>query len=736
MPDLTGQTLLRRYRVDTFLGRGGMAEVYRAWDTKRSVHVALKVLNEDLAADYVFLNRFTREARALEMLQHPHTVRFFGFEEADDLAFLVLEYIDGWTLRRQLKLLGRPLTLSEALGVLHPVCSALHYAHQMGVLHCDIKPANIFIERGGRVVLGDFGISRLTESATVTFSTPGTPAYMAPEQCRGEEISARTDVYGLGITTFEMLTLDRPFKGLTEATTGSVGERVRWEQVHLPPPQPSIVNPQITSETDAAILKALEKKPEQRQQSAQELYSDLSRTGRIKAAAAVPWVEKQQGTSPAASATTAAAPPVTQAQRPMGLLVVLGGIVALLVAVVLFALLTPRETDEKDTDSVATIAAQLTVDARTAAARATSDAGTAVARVTLDAKTAVARTTLDARTAATQATSDARTAVARATLDQPATTPSLSPTRTRTPTVGPTHTPTPRYPSDLRGRIVFTRKSTPWSNDTSEIWVLDLDTDSLLQLTHNNAVDWIPTWSGDGSRIAFTSNREGNYDLWVMNADGNDQRPWITLPAWDEYARWSPEGAWLAFASTGETEGTPNSEIFVAASNANLRRVTFNTGRDEWPTWSPDGRWLACSSDRDGDMDVYVFSAADGGSILNWTADTAFNEQPAWSPDGEWIAFIRKAQTAPGQQVFWGDVWIGRRDQSEFRRLTQDGLATEPAWSPDGRYIVFGHYWDSTDDGEITLEDASDLWAIRVENGEPFAITEGIEKDYAPQWTR
>jgi len=287
----------------------------------------------------------------------------------------------------------------------------------------------------------------------------------------------------------------------------------------------------------------------------------------------------------------------------------------------------------------------------------------------------------------------------------------------------------------VTGRIVFTRKSVPWSNNTSEIWVLDLDTDSLVQLTHNNAVDWIPSWSPEGTRIAFTSDREGNYDLWVMDADGSEQRPWITLDAWDEYARWSPDGSRLAFASTGETSGVWNSEIFVAASNTNLRRVTFNMGADEWPSWSPDGRWLACSSDRDKDMDIYVFSAADGSNITNWTADTAFNEQPTWSPDGEWIAFIRKAQTAPGEEVYWGDVWIGRRDQSEFRQLTQDGLATDPAWSPDGRYIVFSHPWDSTGDGELTPEDASDLWAVSVGSGGPFVLTEGVEQDFAPQWT-
>ncbi len=688
MPDLTGQTFQGRYHIDTFLGRGGMAEVYRAWDAKRSVHVALKVVHEDLAADHVFLRRFAREARVLELLQHPHIVRFFGFEQTDDTTFLVMEYVDGITLRRHLKLIDRPLTLPDTLAVLQPVCSALHYAHQMGALHCDVKPANIFIERHGRIVLADFGISRLTESATVTFSTPGTPAYMAPEQCRGEELDARTDIYSLGITAYEMLTLDRPFKGMTEATTGSVSDRVRWEQVHLAPPPPSTVVPQIAPEVDAAILKALEKKPGKRPQSVQDFYRDLSLDGRVAAATQLASVEEQK--------PLPQVPPAVPS-RSRGLLFVLAGITVALIAMLLLTLSFRRQP-----------------------------AGV-----------------VPATPRATQRTTEVALATAKITPSPATLTPVPSFTPTRTPTAAPTFTPTatrsptptPRYPGDMKGRIVFTRKSTPWSDDTSEIWVLDLDTGLLAQLTHNNAVDWIPSWSPDGKRIAFTTKRQGNYDIWVMNADGSNQKPWITLPAWDEYARWSPDGSRVAFASTGETNGTPNSEIFVGSSNTNLRRVTRNTGADQWPSWSPDGQQLACSSDRDGNWDVYVF-AADGGNDTNWTADTADEVQPAWSPDGQWIAFIRKAQITPGEAANFGDVWIGKRDRSEFRRLTQDGRAGDAAWSPDGNYIVFAHSWDSTGDGDVTLEDASNLWAVPVYGGKPFVLTEGKNQDYAPQWTR
>lgn len=320
MPDLTGQILLHRYQVQAFLGRGGMAEVYRAWDRQRAAAVALKVLNEDLAGDYVFLRRFAREAQALARLDHPHIVRFFGFEETPDQAFLVMDYIEGVTLRRELKRLGRPMTLAETLAVLQPVCGALDYAHTLGVIHCDIKPANIFIERGGRVVLGDFGIARLSESATVTLSTPGTPAYMAPEQCLAAPLDGRADVYSLGIMVYEMLTLDRPFKGETYSTQGSQAERVRWEQINLPPPALLRANRALSPEVNAVVLRALEKDPARRWPTARAFWEALAAVDGAGLAAALPIYEPVEtppaDTAPAASPALAAPIPLRGGAAP------------------------------------------------------------------------------------------------------------------------------------------------------------------------------------------------------------------------------------------------------------------------------------------------------------------------------------------------------------------------------------------------------------------------------------
>lgn len=315
MQDLIGRTLLDRYRIVRFIGRGGMAVVYEAWDEKRAAAVAVKLMHEDLAEDAVFLRRFAAEAKTLASIDHPHIVRFLGFEEGRGLAFMVMEFVNGVPLRRQLSLLGRPLTLPETLGVLQPVCGALHYAHQLGIYHCDIKPANIFIDQGGKVILGDFGIASLSDSATVTFSTPGTPAYMSPEQCLGgQRLDGRTDIYSLGITAYEMLSLDRPFKGDTTVSQGSRAERVRWEQVNATPPPLHDTNPAIAPQVDGVILRALEKEPTQRYQEVVEFCSALHEASATQPVPITPLVDpyeetvvEQFASTPYASSASAAA---------------------------------------------------------------------------------------------------------------------------------------------------------------------------------------------------------------------------------------------------------------------------------------------------------------------------------------------------------------------------------------------------------------------------------------------
>ncbi len=273
MKDLTGQVLGERYRVDAFIDRGGMATVYRAFDLQDRVMLALKALHPDLAEDGVFTRRFTAEATVLQRLLHPNIVRLHSFQQYGPLACLFLEFIDGITLRRRIYDAGTGFPLDEIRHWLKPVCDGLAYAHQVGVYHCDIKPANIMITRQGRVVVSDFGIARTAGGTVATMSMLGTPEFMAPEQWLGRKMDARTDIYALGITIYEMATGgERPFTGSQANTSGSLLEKLRWEHLNLVPPSPRAFRPDLSEAFVSFLSKCLAKDPEERFSNAQETY--------------------------------------------------------------------------------------------------------------------------------------------------------------------------------------------------------------------------------------------------------------------------------------------------------------------------------------------------------------------------------------------------------------------------------------------------------------------------------
>jgi serine/threonine-protein kinase len=276
MSILEGRTIAGRYRVDKLLGQGGMAEVYQVWDTQRGTPLALKLLHEDLALDRVFIRRFQREAQTLAKLQHPHIVRLYGIEQADELAFMLLDYIPGPTLRRLIFENQGPMSLGMTTQIATDLCSALNFAHSQGYIHCDLKPGNILFDDQGNALLADFGIARMAEGATVTMVGAGTPAYMAPEQVKGLDPVPQTDIYAMGVILFEMVTGgERPFTGESKDTTGTINELIRWEQVNLPPPDPRMYNPDLPEPIAQIILKCLEKDPGDRYRSAQELSQAL-----------------------------------------------------------------------------------------------------------------------------------------------------------------------------------------------------------------------------------------------------------------------------------------------------------------------------------------------------------------------------------------------------------------------------------------------------------------------------
>ncbi|MGC1374880.1 MAG: SUMF1/EgtB/PvdO family nonheme iron enzyme [Anaerolineales bacterium] len=312
MSNLIGQTLLNQFRVESFIASGGMGAVYRVWDTKRSVSLAMKVLHADLLEDPATFKYFQREARALEKLRHPNIVPFYGLYQTDEFAFILEQFIDGATLSGILRKQPGGLPVPDALACLKALCSALGYAHANGIVHCDIKPANLMVDSGGRIYLTDFGIARHAQSTTTTIAGAGTPAYMAPEQIRGEQVIPATDIYAVGVLLFELLTGKRPFRGDEPGTTtagGTTGERLRYAHLRLPPPDPRSINPSVPPVLSSIILKCLSKSAADRYPSTADLMAAVTASG-------FPIPDRIQGLSLPDVSPVAPTPPISKTRVP------------------------------------------------------------------------------------------------------------------------------------------------------------------------------------------------------------------------------------------------------------------------------------------------------------------------------------------------------------------------------------------------------------------------------------
>ncbi|MGW2015736.1 Stk1 family PASTA domain-containing Ser/Thr kinase [Streptomyces sp. NPDC001927] len=264
-----------RYELGSVLGRGGMAEVYLAHDTRLGRTVAVKTLRADLARDPSFQARFRREAQSAASLNHPAIVAVYDtgedYVDGVSIPYIVMEYVDGSTLRELLHS-GRKLLPERTLEMTVGILQALEYSHRAGIVHRDIKPANVMLTRTGQVKVMDFGIARAMGDAgmtmTQTAAVIGTAQYLSPEQAKGEQVDARSDLYSTGCLLYELLTVRPPFIGDSPVA-------VAYQHVREEPQPPSNFDPEITPNMDAIVLKALVKDPDYRYQSADEMRADI-----------------------------------------------------------------------------------------------------------------------------------------------------------------------------------------------------------------------------------------------------------------------------------------------------------------------------------------------------------------------------------------------------------------------------------------------------------------------------
>jgi serine/threonine protein kinase len=694
MSVIPGQILSGQYRIDSFIASGGMGAVYRVFDLKRNVPLAMKTLHADLAADPASFHHFKAEANHLQNLNHPNIVRFYGLYQADDFTFILEDFIDGPTLKELLKEKGAALPLSEAIVFMRALCSALGYAHANQVVHCDVKPGNVMIDRSGKVFLTDFGIARQADATATTFASAGTPAYMAPEQILGEETSAQTDIYSLGIVLYEMVTGQRPFKGEegSKSKGNTQAERIRYAHLNLVPPDPVSLNPAVPLALAKVISTALEKEPSQRFPGMREFFLAVVDAIGIRSEQ-IPQRSRLVSDSFELSKSKPPPPPPPPPLPPMpfkngqslprknrfstsyallAILFVLG-----LIAVVIF-----MQTGK--TDQMPIVTPFLNVAAT----------GNLTIGPTIYATMPIEPTI---------------------TFTLPLTNPSATVTLKA---IIPTNTPPGKpYP---RGLIAFTKVGA----GTGQIYLHNPQTQQTWKLEGQPANCQVPSFSWDGKTMLIRCDPTGvdHYQIYSIPTAGGHATQ-LTFEGNNMEGVYSPDGKRIVFVK--KTEEFVKNIFIMDSSGRNERPITSDGYWNDDPQWSPDGQWLVFESTRSdkkcpGCSEVFLVNPDASLQPTMVTGPIGLeNFTPAWSPDGQTIAF----ECRPEMPVTI-HVCIIHRDGSNYKQLTYGIGEGRPAWSSDGKEIVFAQ---DESDGSTSISimpvDASHQ-PIKVDSG------------YDPAWSK
>jgi TolB protein len=688
-----GQTYLNQYRVDAFIASGGMGAVYRVWDLKRNVPLAMKVLHSDLADDPSILKRFKREANALKKLAHPNIVPFYGLYQTAEFAFLLERYVDGPSLKEILREKhGKPITVNEVLIYLKALSAALGYAHANGVVHCDVKPGNVMVDQGGNIYLTDFGIARHSDSTTTTMATSGTAAYMSPEQIRGEPVSPATDIYALGVMLFEMLTGQRPFKG-DEKGTGNSGwtaeERIRFGHLTIPPPDPRLTNPALPQSLVNVILRALDKNPLRRYQSAYELFVEVCGSAGINPELLPDRISPFEGLPTASQNHTIGKENYLKEQLPPTSIptakykkerfsswLVIGALI--LVVIILLG-------------AYKVFSGGIVIPKPTVAPMDTKDVNTNPS----------SQNTLQALLIATRSSTQ-----------------TFLPQETSTPMPKPTVTSSSTPNSDEPwGKIVFTCQvyKVPDQNqiciinadgeglkqltDESsnyyasvvpdgrsvifvsfrtkhwEIFELDLINNAIKQITYENSEFAAPEVSPDGKYIVATRKIK-NQEIWIMDRDGGNQYPLVQMSTDCLDPSWSHDGKKIIFAC-GPADGRQLFSIDI--NGENLKQITNLAEIRGRSAWSVNGNEIATYIGPNWHREIVILDI--NGSIIKKLTQGGNNLAPSYSPDGNWIAFT-------SYKDLYGDdngceIYIMRANGTDVRRLTNNSYCDyQPRWGP------------------------------------------------------
>ncbi len=593
-----GDTLFNdHYRIIRQLGRGGFGFVYQARDALLGDEVAIKELIPALVGDETMLRRFLAEAKATMRLSHDRIVRTHNVFSEGGNYYIVMEYMPGGSLEERLQAQG-PLPVDEAVHIAVDICAGLSYAHAQGVVHCDLKPANILFAANGSAKVADFGIAHVSEEMlTRSWMTPagfvvGTLPYMSPEQADGVRDDPRVDIYALGAVLYRMLA-GRTYLDFDQRDTpGAMADNVHRIR-NQPPARLGVYGRRIPDWLDTVVLRALAKDPEDRYASADALLAALVERASIVAQA--PSSSQPQGAASQPHRSSTSPPPRRlQGSLPAWFVPVAGGAAALLLAIVIALVVFAGSGQDDET------------------AAASPVAPTPVPSVLLS-ETRISTTATDLPSPADPSPlADASTPTQTPTTPPPTltstSTRTLTPTPTGTPT--PTRTATPTPTPDLSGldaplpaplasgsRIIAGQVDAD-----REIVRIDADGSQTI-LTDNDAFDGHVAISPDGTRIAFWSDRTGASDVYVMHVDRTHVVR-ITQDGNSNDPSWLPDGNSLIYATSEPSGGkiqvldlrtkkTSTLAAFpyrvaVPELTADSRNIVFMRVPDSGPWWTGD----------------------------------------------------------------------------------------------------------------------------------------------------